>query len=515
MATGRVRVSDVCGMPMLRGALLVGVDTPPADPIHAVDLLVPRRVMSEPLRARSAVVLALDAAGDVVADHLVDVALRRAHNAGAALLIVTGHGGALPQATTALAAWLRMPLLVAAPEVSSVDLAVELRRLVADPDVQRLAVLQAALRDLPRGPRSPQQIRSTVEALLPDTNVFVLAGRGLALEGAARHVAPEAVVGYTEETYIQHDEVLAVVLPLDGLDGTTSWWLVAERRRAGRLWLESASALLALHSGALLTWLVREQAGLERDARIRSTLLTEVMEHGDHAPPEVQELLARSGWQVDGWHTGLHLRFEPRNPSALAMRSVAQDLASIGLTERSLVERTDGWSAWVTSPSEPTLEQTRLLSRTIERTLQPPAGTRVVVGIGAPHRDAAGIGRTLAEARQACAVASGSTRLVTVRVLQELGPSRLLLGWHASDALTGYSREILGELLNESEAEVLFTLQAYLERACSTAQTARALDLHRNTVSKRIARAERILGASVSTPDTRLALQLALRVLRS
>lgn len=515
MAGGRVRVSDVCGMTLLRDAELVGVESAPADPVHGVDLLVPRQVMRDSLTPGGVVVVALDAAGEVASEHLVDVALRRAHNAGSALVIVTGHPGTLTHATTALAAWLRLPLLVAPPEVSSVDVAIELRRLISDPDVQRLEVLQTALRRLPRGPRSPQEVRATVEGLLPDTNVFVLAGRGLTLEGAARHVSPEAVVAYTEETYIQHDEVLAVVLPLEGLDGTTSWWLVAERRRAGRLWLESASALLALHSGALLTWLVREQAGLERDARMRSTLLTEVMEHGEHAPPEVQALLAHTGWQLDGWHTGLHLRFHPRNPSPLAMRSVARDLAPIGLTEHSLVERSDGWSAWLTSPSEPSLEQTRQLGRTIERSLQPPAGMRVVVGIGAPHRDAAGIGRTLAEARQGCAVASTGTRAVTVRVLQEVGPSRLLLGWQASDALSGYSREILGELLEESEADVLQTLQAYLERACSTAQTARALGLHRNTVTKRIARAERLLGTTVSTPDTRLALQLALRVLRS
>jgi len=514
MAGDRVRVSDVCGLPLLRTAQLVGVSSPPADPVHGVDLLNPREAMAAVLSDRGVVVLALDAAADT-GEHLVDVVLRRAHNAGSALVVVTGLTSAAPAATEALAAWLGVPLLLAGPGISSVELAVELRRLVNDPDLPRLEMLQSAVRQLPRGPRSPKEIRATLESFLPDSNVFVLAGRGLALEGAPRLVDPEDVVSHLEETYIQQRDVLAVVLPLEGLDGTTSWWLAAERRRAGRLWLESASSLLALHSGSLLTWLVREQAGLERDARMRSALLTEVMEHGDHAPPEVQELLARTGWQLDGWHTGLHVRFHPRNPSALAMRSVVRDLAAIGLTENSLVERTDGWSAWVTSPVEPTLAQTRDLGRTIERSLQPPGGTRAVVGVGAPHRDAAGIGRTLAEGRQACAIASGGTRAVTVRVLQELGPSRLLLGWYASDALTDYSREILGALVEPAEADVLFTLQAYLERACSTAQTARALGLHRNTVSKRIARAERILGTPVSTPDTRLALQLALRVLRA
>ena len=41
---------------------------------------------------------------------------------------------------------------------------------------------------------------------------------------------------------------------------------------------------------------------------------------------------------------------------------------------------------------------------------------------------------------------------------------------------------------------MLRTLEAYLERACSASQTARALGVHRNTVTLRVAKAERVLG---------------------
>lgn len=515
MATGRVRVSDVCGMAMLRDAELLGASIPPAHPVSGVVLVEPQEATTAEIPSRSVVVLPLDRPGAGVSGHLVDVLLRRVHNAGAAMLVVIGSDQPVPTATVSLAEWLGLPVLLASGATSAVELVVELRRLVTDPDVPRVEAIQAGLRQLPRGPRSPAEIRALLESLLPESNVAVIAGRGLAVEGSLHLVSAESVTSYVDETFVQHDDLLAVVLPLTGLDDTLSWWLVAERRRAGRLWLESASALMALVSGSLLTWLVREQAGQERDARMRATLLSEIIEHGDHPPPEVQELLARGGWQLGGWHTGLHLRFHPQDPSALAMRGVARDLAGLGLREDAFIERADGWVAWVTSATEPSLAQVREMGRLVERALSPPTGTRVVVGLGAPHRDAGGLGRTLAEARQACAIAGGGTKAVTVRVLQELGPSRLLLGWYASDALGDYSREILGGLLDDSEAEVLFTLRAYLERACSTAQTARALGLHRNTVSKRIARAESILGTTIATPDTRLALQLALRVLGS
>ncbi|MGH3587736.1 MAG: PucR family transcriptional regulator, partial [Pseudonocardia sp.] len=147
--------------------------------------------------------------------------------------------------------------------------------------------------------------------------------------------------------------------------------------------------------------------------------------------------------------------------------------------------------------------------------LRPPPGHSVVVGIGSPQRDVDGIGVTLAEARQAAVVAASSPKPVSVRVLQELGPSRLLLGWYSSEAFADYAREMLGPLLDSDDPELIRTLEAYLERACSTAQTARALGVHRNTVAQRIARAERVLGATTATSDTRLALQLAIRVLRT
>ncbi|QQS01059.1 MAG: hypothetical protein IPK37_00720 [Austwickia sp.] len=62
---------------------------------------------------------------------------------------------------------------------------------------------------------------------------------------------------------------------------------------------------------------------------------------------------------------------------------------------------------------------------------------------------------TLAEARQAALIAATSARAVSVRVLQEVGPSRLLLGWYSSEAFADYARELLAPLLGNDEPEVL------------------------------------------------------------
>lgn len=166
--------------------------------------------------------------------------------------------------------------------------------------------------------------------------------------------------------------------------------------------------------------------------------------------------------------------------------------------------------------AEPGPDHARELARRIEEDLrQPPPGHRIAVGIGSPQRDVGGIGVTLAEARQAALIAATSARAVSVRVLQEVGPSRLLLGWYSSEAFADYARELLAPLLGNDEPEVLRTPEAYLERACSASQTARALGVHRNTVAQRVAKAERVLGTTTATADNRLAMQLALRVVRT
>lgn len=140
-------------------------------------------------------------------------------------------------------------------------------------------------------------------------------------------------------------------------------------------------------------------------------------------------------------------------------------------------------------------------------------GRALVAGIGTPAPNVEGIATTLAEARQAAVAASAGTP-GTVRRVEDLGASRLLLGWYTSRAFHDYARRLLAPLLDPAERNLFVTLETYIDQACSTGRTARALGVHRNTVAQRIARAERLLGMPLTHPDSRLALQLAARVLR-
>lgn len=515
--SAQVRISDLCAHDLLTKALLFGVPGPTSHTVSAIDLVTPGSVLTAPLTAQGAAVLALDVHGQAgYREHLIDVLIRRASLAGSVMVVVVGARPPLAEATRRLAESLELPVLLAAEPVSSTELIVSLRGLVAVPNQAFSDLLLDVSKRLQKVPRQLEQIVELLESAIPGSNVYACSGHELVLAGAPRLTTAAEAVSHRSASFLQRDDFGAAIVPVEGLAGENSVWLVAERERVGRLWLDSAMAALGLCGGAVLAWLAREQSILDHDARMRSALLTEILEHGQAIPRDAAEQAARAGWQLEGWHTGLHFQFSPNAPSALAVRALATQLARTGLKASSLVERTNGWSAWLTVPREPGPDYAREIARQVEQQLnRPPVGSSVIVGVGSPHRDVTGIGMTLAEARQAAVVAASSAKPVSVRVLQELGPSRLLLGWYSSEAFADYAREMLSPLFDTDEPELMKTLEAYLERACSAAQTARALGVHRNTVAQRVAKAERILGTTMTTADTRLALQLALRVMRT
>lgn len=517
MSAVQVSTADVCAHPILAEATVFGVTTIRHAPVSGVDLVVPARVLDAALTHRGVAVLALDAAGPADhRSHLIDVALRRAASAGSTTLIVVGSETTLPEATRALAEHLGLPLLITPPSLSSTEVVVALRELVGAPQQALATTLIGIAGRLARSPRQLADIVSILESALAGATVYVCAGADLVLAGTPRLTSPAEAVRHRSPGELLGDGHVAAVLPVEGITGDIALWLVAERPRAGRLWLNAAAAGLSLCSSVALTWLAREQARHDRDARTRSALLTEILESGRGISRAVAEQAARVGWQLDGWHTGIHFRFTPAVPSALTVLTLADQLERTGLKAHSLVERTDGWSAWLTTARDPGPERARDIARKLEHDLRAtPAGHALAVGIGSPQRDVEGIALTLAEARQAALIASTSAKPVSVRVLQEVGPSRLLLGWYSSEAFADYSAELLGPLVTSDEPELLRTLEAYLERACSASHTARALGVHRNTVTQRIAKAERLLGTSTGNADSRLAIQLALRVVRA
>ncbi|WP_101789628.1 helix-turn-helix domain-containing protein [Nonomuraea indica] len=515
-----VRFRDLQALPTLNSARLVGGGAGLDTVVREVEIVEPEAVMTAELPPAALIVLPFgDTDGPIHQEHLLDLMLRRAHLAKVCAIIVTGHHSEIATATRRLADKFAIPTLVAPDRLPALPLAVHLRTVVHEPRVERSRILHALTSRLRTHGEKLDQIVTCLATTL-DAAATACTAQGAVLSGGEPATpVPDIVSSRTLCSFKTGDTSIAV-LPVSGLAGSAALWVAVERAGAGALWRGTAELCLSVAHGPLLAWLAREQLTAERDARLRGTLLAEILEHGGAVTSAVAEQAAMAGWELAGWHVGLHFRLShSAGLSTFTVDTLARELAAAQLFPGPLVERADGWSTWITSPQAVPADHAHKVAGKLTRALKAfrdrRSGVTVAAGVGSPQRDASGIATTLAEARQAAVIAASSGDGMAVRVVQDLGASRLLLGWYSSSAFRDYAGQILRPLLDTRDKDLIATLEAYLDRSCSAMQTGRVLGIHRNTVSQRMARAEKLLGLSLSQADTRLAVQLALRALRT
>ena len=72
----------------------------------------------------------------------------------------------------------------------------------------------------------------------------------------------------------------------------------------------------------------------------------------------------------------------------------------------------------------------------------------------------------------------------------------------------------LRQLLDEQQADLFHTLEAYLDEGGNAVQTAKTLHIHRSTLNYRLQRISEVCACDLSDPGTRLNLQVALKLMR-
>ena len=73
---------------------------------------------------------------------------------------------------------------------------------------------------------------------------------------------------------------------------------------------------------------------------------------------------------------------------------------------------------------------------------------------------------------------------------------------------------VLRKLLEEKQADLYITLETYLDAGGNSVQTADALNIHRSTLNYRLARIREICAVDLSSPATRVNLQIAIKLMR-
>ncbi len=285
--------------------------------------------------------------------------------------------------------------------------------------------------------------------------------------------------------------------------------------------VERAATVLAIE-------LAKQSAVVEARLRVQGDFLEELLDNP--APPTDQlEARARSlGYDLSRPHLVFVLR--PRVPRGGAI-SARQQGRFVDVTRRRLVladvstllrERDGTVQVLVPCPAEVDAADVATVTDWVERlrtdletSLQPDA-VRIAAGVGRVPDPVISHHAALREATQAAEIAATMPGGATTLHFARLGALRLIFHLTGHPELDAYYADVLGPIEDydrQHRSELVQTLEAFFHAGGNHMQAARDLHVHRNTLIYRLERIQELLGgANLEDPDTRLNLQLALKI---
>ena len=135
------------------------------------------------------------------------------------------------------------------------------------------------------------------------------------------------------------------------------------------------------------------------------------------------------------------------------------------------------------------------------------------LGVAMPVTDLADVGKAIAEARGMVRVSRRLGIRSGVRLARDLGVPRLLASVTTGHRLAAFVDEQLGSLMSydtQHAADLIRTLDVYLESGGRKSRTAQMLGIRRQSLYDRLTRIERLLGVHLDDTAQRLALGVAM-----
>ena len=309
----------------------------------------------------------------------------------------------------------------------------------------------------------------------------------------------------------------ALVVPLR-LRGTPAGYLIlggdADVNDLDRQIAERAARVLGIE-------LAKQRAVTEAQLRLQGDFLDDLLS-GRY--PSDEAMIARGRWMghdLTRPHLVLTLHLDPKEaPDRESSRLQAADLVRTEIARiapGAIVREQQGTLALVVPRgAAPDREESLALAERIRARLAALLpDCRVTAGVGRHHAEVRGLAQAYREADQALAIGRallGGDRSVH---FEDLGVQRLLFQLRDNPELASFYEDLLGKLQAHDEkngAELVNTLEAFFECHGNHVRTAQRLHLHRNTLLYRLDRARRVLGFDLDDAETRLALQVALKI---
>jgi PucR family transcriptional regulator, purine catabolism regulatory protein len=277
--------------------------------------------------------------------------------------------------------------------------------------------------------------------------------------------------------------------------------------------------------------LAKQSAVVEARLRSQGDFLTELLDTAAAPDDALLERARRLGYDLSRPHLAFVLR--PRDNNATngsaggrgRQRFVDATRRRLVLTDVTTLLRERDGSIQVLMPCPPDLEPTdadagvawvERLRSSLEESLAPES-LAVVAGVGrTPGVETTPYAAMREATRAADIAASMGAASPAALHFARLGALRLIFHLADNPELRAFQRDVLGPLETSDAArrsEFVRTLEAFLRAGGNHMRAARDLNVHRNTLIYRLERIQELLGGtSLEDPETRLNLQLALKI---
>jgi hypothetical protein len=276
--------------------------------------------------------------------------------------------------------------------------------------------------------------------------------------------------------------------------------------------IETILAVADLAIVRLSAWAARSSLSAAWDQASQGAALTHLLSAGSLDGPHAEQAVAL-GWQLEGFHIAVMVRPEdPRADRSLVLTALQNAMVATGLTAPA-VPLADGWVWWTSSPDRPTQAQITLRSNEVRQIVADLSSFVIAAGVAGADYGIAGLVRAIGDASRLCRIAGHAAGRRPVETSNDSNPRQYLLTAVTDDQARQRAELLLQPLRDATDGALLDTLNVYLLSECSTSGAARRLGVHRNSVIKRLARIESLLGINLDDDDTRLALRIACRAL--
>jgi purine catabolism regulator len=268
--------------------------------------------------------------------------------------------------------------------------------------------------------------------------------------------------------------------------------------------------------------LAKQSAVVEARLRVQGDFLQDLLDEPTPPDDNLIERARRLGYDLSRPHLifVLRTREDQRNPRFIDLarrRLVLTDLTTL------LREREGTIQVLMPCPTEVQLDDTASAVDWVERFRAAlegglmPERVGIVAGIGrSPDGEVTTHYSAVREAARAAEIAASLSNGPATLHFARLGALRLIFHLAGNPELRAFQRDVLGPLeISDStrRSEFVRTLEAFLQAGGNHMRAARGLHVHRNTLLYRLERIRELLGgADLENPETRLNLQLALKI---